>query len=141
MLVIDYGFHQVHLYVGVYRDYYMNKFPKLHSPNKLACVSFFPMFFFHYAYSRHTQCRLIGSLQFTLPFLLVLLAGKAVDAYHFHWVALPGFVFFGMSCVFPVLRLSLIRIYSSPRLVLLSFVDPESFMHVSALYTCSFRPY
>lgn len=76
---------------GVYRDYYMNEFPKLHSPNKLA---------------------LIGSLQFAFPFLLAFLAGKAVDANHFHWVVLPGSAFFGMS------------------LFLLSFVDPESFMHL-----------
>jgi MFS family permease len=61
---------------GVYHDYYMNEFPKLHSPNKLA---------------------LIGSLQFALPFLLAFLAGKAVDTYHFHWAVLPGSAFFGMS--------------------------------------------
>jgi len=58
------------------------------------------MSFFHYAYSRYMQCRLIGSLQFALPFLLAFLAGKAVDAYHFHWVVLPGSAFFGMSYVF-----------------------------------------
>ncbi|EDR10193.1 uncharacterized protein LACBIDRAFT_318340 [Laccaria bicolor S238N-H82] len=66
---------------GVYRDYYMNEFPKLHSPNKLA---------------------LIESLQFALLFLLAFLAGKAVDANHFHWVVLPGSAFFGMSCGFPI---------------------------------------
>ncbi|KIK03232.1 hypothetical protein K443DRAFT_5494 [Laccaria amethystina LaAM-08-1] len=76
---------------GIYRDYHMNEFPKLHSPNKLA---------------------LIGSLQFALPFLLAFLAGKAINV-HFHWVVLPGSAFFGML------------------LFLLSFIDPESFMHGS----------
>ena len=74
--------------------------------------------------------------------MLAFLAGKAVDTYHFHWVVLPGSAFFGMSCVFSSLDVSLIRTYLLPRLFLLSFVDPESFMHVSALsYTSSFRAY
>jgi hypothetical protein len=100
VLVVNYGFHQVHLYVGRISRLLHERIPKAPFP-KQACVRlFFSMSFFH---SRHTQCRLIGSLQFALPFLLAFLAGRAVDAYHFHWVVLPGSAFFGMSCVFSVL--------------------------------------
>ena len=142
VLGMNYGFDQVHLYMGRIPRLLHERIPKTPFP-KQACVRlFFSMSFFHYTYSCHTHCRLIGSLQFALPFMLAFLAGKAVDTYHFHWVVLPGSAFFGMSCVFSILQCVANITHSSPRLFLLSFVDPESFMHVSAHpYTSSFRPY
>ena len=142
VLVMNDGFHQVHLYVGRIPRLLHERIPKTPFA-KQACVRlFFFVFFFCHPYSRHTHCRLIGSLQFALPFLLAFLAGKAVDTYHFHWVVLPGSAFFGMSCVFSILQTCIANIaHSSPSLFLLSFVDPESFMHVSALsYTVHLIP-